>query len=395
MKETTASTARSTSVSPVPMSKVGSQPSGRAKVQQFLAQRTPKPAPLSQAEKLGKVKAVLSRQQASKSVVQKPARRVNPLADLMGVKTAAPVSTTPVAVKRTNSTNETPMNKRARRQAESKAAMAVLTLPPESYLRREDWDSSSAKPLDIQLPGPGFDGNNTLVISATIPNGAHRCSFNLCSEDKAGNRNVLYHFNPRRTRGGQIIQNSKIDERWGIIESLPRFPIHFGQKFQLRITLTRNGFAIFIGEQFQTEYQHRVPLKEGDVITLNLPTQDDYGNRESVIVHSVWWGHAEVPTTEVLQREEQRFRRRDSFEDRRYDVYVGGITQAINRQDIEELFTDFTIEHVRLMPVKGFGFVSLANSEQVERAIQDLNGKIVKENTIRVSRARGALPGAR
>ena len=267
----------------------------------------------------------------------------------------------------------------------------MLQLPAESYLRKEVWNSATDKPLDIQLPGPAFDGNNTLVVAATIPTTAQRCSFNLCSEDSTGTRNILYHFNPRKSRGGQIIQNSKIAERWGIIESLPRFPIQFGQTFHLRITLTKNGFAVYLGEQFQTEYQHRIPLKEGDVILLNLPTEDDYGNQESVVVHSVWWGHADpaIPTDGGGTAGRQR--RRDTMEERKHDVYVGGITKDVTNQDVEELFTGFNVEHIRLMPMKGFGFVTLADQDQMDSAIRDLSGKTIKGNAIRISKARGAM----
>lgn len=306
---------------------------------------------LKRDTKIEKVKALLNRSNNTKKMVQK---RKNPLVDLLGT--------------------EISQKKVVKDQ--------MLQLPPESYIMEKNWDSMKDMPLDIPLPGPAFKGNNTLVISATIPSTANRCSFNICAQDDKGHQNILYHFNPRKARGGQIIQNSKIDERWGIIESLPRFTIEFGTAFQLRITLTVNGFAVYIGQQFQMEYQHRIPLKEHDRLHLNLPTMDDYGNQEGVIVHSVWWGHAEISLPS---------RRVKTSDVTSMDVYVGGINHDTRKRDVEDFFDTFNVENIRLMPSKGFGFVTLPDIAQVERAIEQLNGNLLNGTCIKVSHARGSL----
>ena len=389
---------------------------------------------MSKETKIDKVKAILSRRQSG--ITQPPSTNMsvsgganiistssnvnsrrstsakkNPLAELLG--TQPPKSgLAELPVRATN----------RRHTLDNPQPMVMLNLPPESYLLQTEWDSrlETSEAIHLPLLSPNYDGNNTLVITCTIPTSAHRCSLNLCSRDKSGtNQNINYSFNPRRTRNFQILQNTKTGHEWGLVESLAtRQPLVFGTKFQLRLTLTRSGFAVFLGDQFQQEYAHRIPLREGDVLSLEVPKLDDYGNPETVVIHNVWWGHAEPPppqgkhpsssypphhhhgTSSSSSRHHHHSyptghhsSNHPSFrhQERKFDVYVGGLTSEITRQDIEQAFQGYSVSNVRLMPEKGFGFVSLGNVEEVERAIGEMSGKNVKSASIRVSRARGSV----
>ncbi|KAJ8538946.1 hypothetical protein ON010_g12925 [Phytophthora cinnamomi] len=215
---------------------------------------------------------------------------------------------------------------------------------------------------------------------------------------------VLYHFNPRRQRGGHIIQNSNIDGRWGCSQPLPRFPLTFGEPFTLRLTVVPTGFLVFIEEIFQDEFKHRVPIREGENLVLTVPTRDENGNPEGVVVHNVWWGHAEVPPNLDTRRRGSNggYRPRGFDGDRGgyrggnggrggfhpaphpYEVYVGNLPQGTSREELSFLFQYLGYETVRIT-ARGFGFVTLRSAEDMNRAVEDLDGKEFNGMKLRVS----------
>lgn len=303
-------------------------------------------------------------------------------------------------------------------------------LPLESFLRSEDWDSATDSPLDIVLPEVAFATNNTLIIHATMPARSSRCCFNVSTQSSMLSEapypgTVLYHFNPRRQRGGHIIQNSNIDGRWGCSQPLPRCPITFGEPFTLRITVVDSGFLVYLEEIFQDEFKHRVPIREGENLVLTVPTRDENGNPEGVIVHSVWWGHAEVPAN--MDHHNRRggpgfgsgyhgrgggggARSYDGDRDNRgggggyrggngggggggsrfqsnphpFEVYVGNLPTGTSREELSFLFQYLGYETVRIT-ARGFGFVTLRSSEDMHRAVEDLDGKDFNGMKLRVS----------
>lgn len=298
---------------------------------------------------------------------------------------------------------------------------ACVKLPLESFIRSDDWDSSTQQPLELVLPEIAFSTNNTLIIHATMPPRSSRCCFNISTQTSLLSGapypgTVLYHFNPRRQRGGHIIQNSNIDGRWGCSQPLPRCPIVFGEPFTLRLTIAATGFLVFLEEVFQDEFKHRVPIREGENLVLTVPTRDENGNSEGVIVHSVWWGHAEIPASlEQLRRGAGGslggggYRPRGAYDggDRggggsggyrggnggggRYhppphpfEVYVGNLPQGTSRDELSFLFQYLGYETVRIT-ARGFGFVTLRSAEDMHRAVEDLDGKEFNGMKLRVS----------
>ncbi|CAH0513592.1 unnamed protein product [Peronospora belbahrii] len=287
-----------------------------------------------------------------------------------------------------------------------------IQLPLESFLRNEDWDSATGTPLDIVLPEAAFATNNTLIIHATMPQRSPRCCFNISTQASMLSGapypgTVLYHFNPRYQRGGHIIQNSNIDGRWGCSQALNRFPLTFGEPFTLRLTIVSTGFLVFIEEIFQDEFNHRVPIREGENLVLTVPTRDENGNPEGVIVHSVWWGHAEVPPNLDTRRRGSNgggYRGRGLEGDRGgyrggnpgrggdrfhptphpFEVYVGNLPQGTSREELSFLFQYLGYETVRIT-ARGFGFVTLRSAEDVNRAVEDLDGKEFNGMKLRVS----------
>ena len=70
-------------------------------------------------------------------------------------------------------------------------------------------------------------------------------------------------------------------------------------------------------------------------------------------------------------------------------LYVGNLPYSANEAQIRELFAPFgTIESVKLIEQKGFGFVEMGSDDEAQAAISTLNGKDVDGRPLRVSEAR-------
>jgi RNA recognition motif-containing protein len=54
---------------------------------------------------------------------------------------------------------------------------------------------------------------------------------------------------------------------------------------------------------------------------------------------------------------------------------VGNLPGEASRSDLARLFTDFSYDYIRITP-RGFGFVALKNSADVERAVRELDGRL-------------------
>lgn len=82
------------------------------------------------------------------------------------------------------------------------------------------------------------------------------------------------------------------------------------------------------------------------------------------------------------------------------ELYVGNLAYEVTDDDLRELFSG--VGEVRSAKVildrftgrsKGFGFVEMANEEDVERAIEELNEHSLHNRNLRVDRARGGRGG--
>ncbi|TDH70130.1 hypothetical protein CCR75_003981 [Bremia lactucae] len=391
----------------------------RARVQSFLAQRSSVSTSLPSSGGSGAIGDI--------NAVTKPAMSAVERAKLLLTKKAGAARTTSsTAIKRTNPLTDIlkgvcgsvvggvhnvkrPRSTKSDKPGEIKiqGGRTSIQLPLESFLRKEDWDSATGSPLDLVLSEVAFATNNTLIIHATLPARSLRCCFNVSTQSSMLSGapypgTVLYHCNPRRQRGGQVVQNSNIDGRWGCSQPLPRFPLTFGEPFTLRLTIVPSGFLVFIEEIYQDEFKHRVPIREGENLVLTVPTRDENGNPEGVIVHSVWWGHAEVPSNLDTRRRGSiggvrggdrggyrsinsgRGKERFHLTPHPYEVYVGNLPHGTSREELSFLFQYLGTESVRIT-ARGFGFVTLRSAEDMNRAVEDLDGKVLKGMKLRVS----------
>ncbi len=77
------------------------------------------------------------------------------------------------------------------------------------------------------------------------------------------------------------------------------------------------------------------------------------------------------------------------------NIYVGNLDFKVNENDLEGLFTEFgSITSAKIIMdkysgrSKGFGFVEMENTEEGEKAINELNGTTFKSREMVVNEAR-------
>ncbi len=77
------------------------------------------------------------------------------------------------------------------------------------------------------------------------------------------------------------------------------------------------------------------------------------------------------------------------------NIYVGNLDFKVNENDLEEAFEAYgTVESAKVITdkysgrSKGFGFVTMENSDEANKAIEELNGTTLKSREIVVNEAR-------
>jgi len=76
-------------------------------------------------------------------------------------------------------------------------------------------------------------------------------------------------------------------------------------------------------------------------------------------------------------------------------LYVGNLSYSTTESKLRDMFGEFgEIESVKVITdrdtgrPKGFAFVEMASDEAAQKAISELNGKVVDEREIRVDKAK-------
>ena len=77
------------------------------------------------------------------------------------------------------------------------------------------------------------------------------------------------------------------------------------------------------------------------------------------------------------------------------NIYVGNLDFKVNESDLEEAFEAYgAVESAKVITdkysgrSKGFGFVTMENSDEANKAIEELNGTTLKSREIVVNEAR-------
>jgi len=75
-------------------------------------------------------------------------------------------------------------------------------------------------------------------------------------------------------------------------------------------------------------------------------------------------------------------------------IYVGNLPFSVDEESLKELFSAYTVAEVTLIKdkfsgrSKGFGFVTIEDDEEANKAISEMNGKDVEGRELKVSEAK-------
>ena len=70
-------------------------------------------------------------------------------------------------------------------------------------------------------------------------------------------------------------------------------------------------------------------------------------------------------------------------------LYVGNLNYAVTEEQLQELFGSYgTVESVKIIGDRGFGFVEMSTPEEAEQAMEALNETVFQERALRVNEAR-------
>ncbi len=77
------------------------------------------------------------------------------------------------------------------------------------------------------------------------------------------------------------------------------------------------------------------------------------------------------------------------------NIYVGNLNYKVNEEDLKEIFEDYgTVSSSKIIMdkysgrSKGFGFVTMDNDDEANKAIEELNGATLEERVMVVNEAR-------
>lgn len=74
-------------------------------------------------------------------------------------------------------------------------------------------------------------------------------------------------------------------------------------------------------------------------------------------------------------------------------LYVGNLTYSVNEEQLKELFSQYgTVNDVRVIERRGFGFVEMSSLEEAEDAKEALNNTVFEGRTLRIDEARSPKP---
>ncbi len=81
------------------------------------------------------------------------------------------------------------------------------------------------------------------------------------------------------------------------------------------------------------------------------------------------------------------------------EIYVGNLSPDVGKDDLIEMFDKFgEVKEVRLIKenvrgkFKGFAFIEMPSDDQAQKAIEETNGKDLKEQALSVSEAKPKKP---
>lgn len=70
-------------------------------------------------------------------------------------------------------------------------------------------------------------------------------------------------------------------------------------------------------------------------------------------------------------------------------LYVGNLSYSVNYEELKELFEKYgTVQHVKILEGRGFGFIEMGTQAEAEKAMQALNNSDLNGRLLKVAEAR-------
>ena len=250
------------------------------------------------------------------------------------------------------------------------------------------------------------------VSKCAIPSDSKRFSINIAAPSNDDYQSVLFHFNPRRERGGQLIVNDKQEGNWGHALSIPlsQLPLMFGQtSCTILLQINGEGFDMFVENVHCARLEHRSELPVGVTnLMLQFPSTDDSLKPENWTVYKVWWGNrpilakgdvSGIPGVNSFSSEHPR------------KIFIGNLprlsTEAeveFRRAELERAFQKYGGDRgvqVIAPTNKTFAFVEMESEHMTDLALQELNSmyhmnraRRSRHEALREERAAAAAGGA-
>lgn len=333
-------------------------------------------------------------------------RRCNPLADIL--KSTSAVNTSASAAKRPRRLSERPTPAALKMSylepGEIGNKRAGADLSDEHYMPNQNWDTSDPSSIKVNLPQVAIAANNTLVVELTLSKETDFCiNFYQKCEKLGASGKTLYQLSYRENEEEPFQQSWNVDRTKEFSFPLDKDLISFGKAFSLRISVTLEGYVLMVNQVFAGKCRHQVPIVEGEDLSISILSHDAHEDQQSIAVHRIWWGHTELLSSETntLSSASSRSPGKQSLDrgdsnrtasgnrtsrhtPHPFELFVGNLPHGTSREELSFLFEYLGYETVRITQ-RGSGFVTLRSAEDMDRAVEHLNGKTFNGRILQVS----------
>jgi hypothetical protein len=253
-----------------------------------------------------------------------------------------------------------------------------------SLLQSIDWNPSVLNTgKSWVLNDFNLNYRQTVVLKVSVPIRATKWTINICPSNKNGLSDILFHFNFRQTKR-HIILNDKVGTWGGSIRL--KYPTIKTPTFEVMIQFRKEGFCLFIDNNFWGILCHRRKIDDMNDLFLTIPAMGDDFEFEEVVVHKMWWGYKspefDVIPTEKFQThiiEQQEKLPETPFYDR--TLIISGLPKCTDRElqysqeiALKEIFAE--LESVSVLPDSDTAFVRLPTPNHVDSIIEEFEGEM-------------------
>eukprot|EP00903_Cladosiphon_okamuranus_P008036 g7751.t1 len=229
----------------------------------------------------------------------------------------------------------------------------------------------------------------TLVMRVTVPAHSRSWGINISPRNHKDFEEIVFHFNPRRRF---VAMNNRESNIWGQQEKymLPRWPEMFNVSISVAVQIDRAGFHVAVDGKYCATFTHRTKLPQnGEDLTLQVMTKDDYDTNLGLVVHEIWWGHKDtMPGLPGGVVTSTRYEFTDLHASNLPDMSTAEQEEAV-RKRLLDMFQPYGAVQVRVLhrDSKNFGFIKFRQHNEAAKALEELSGAEVLGRAMRLSKA--------